>query len=44
MRKAMGQNGAILSSYDFGAFSHIVDAGGGHRLIRPILRAHPALP
>lgn len=41
--KAMGQIGAIIASYDFGAFSHIVDVGGGQgHLIRAILRAHPA--
>ena len=41
--KAMGQIGAIIASYDFGPFSHIVDVGGGHgHLIRAILRAHPA--
>lgn len=41
--KSMGQIGAIIASYDFGAFSHIVDVGGGHgHLIRAILRAHPA--
>lgn len=27
--KAMGQIGAILASYDFGAFNHIIDVGGG---------------
>ncbi|MDQ3075270.1 MAG: acetylserotonin O-methyltransferase [Pseudomonadota bacterium] len=41
--KAMGQIGAILASYNFEAFNHIVDVGGGRgHLIRAILRAHPA--
>lgn len=41
--KATGQIGAILASYDFGAFNHIVDVGGGQgHLIRAVLRAHPA--
>lgn len=42
--KAIGQIGAIIASYDFGAFGHIVDAGGGQgHLIRAILRSHPAV-
>jgi len=42
--KAMGQIGAILASYDFGAFNHIVDVGGGQgHLIRAILRSHPSV-
>lgn len=42
--KAMGQIGAILASYDFGAFHHIVDVGGGQgHLIRAILRSHPGV-
>lgn len=42
--KAMGQIGAILTSYDFGAFNHIVDVGGGQgHLIRAILRSHPSI-
>lgn len=40
--KARGQIGAILASYDFAPFGHIVDVGGGQgHLIRAILRAHP---
>lgn len=42
--KAMGQIGAILGSYDFGGFKHIVDVGGGQgHLIRAILRSHPTV-
>lgn len=40
--KARGQIGAILASYDFGAFNHIADVGGGQgHLIRAILQRHP---
>ena len=40
--KAMGQIDAIIGSYNFGGFNHIVDVGGGQgHLIRAILRAHP---
>jgi hypothetical protein len=42
--KALGHIGPILASYDFGAFGHIIDVGGGQgHLIRAILRAHPAV-
>lgn len=42
--KAIGQIGAILTSYDFGVFKHIVDVGGGQgHLIRAILQRHPAI-
>lgn len=42
--KAMGQIGAIMGSFDFGKFNHIVDVGGGQgHLIRAILQAYPAL-
>lgn len=40
--KAMGQIGAIIATYDFGGFDHVVDVGGGQgQLIRAILRACP---
>lgn len=40
--KARGQIGAILASYDFAPFGHVVDIGGGQgHLLRAILRAHP---
>jgi hypothetical protein len=40
--KAAGQIGAIVASYDFSQFDHIVDVGGGQgHLIRAILRACP---
>jgi hypothetical protein len=40
--KAAGQIGAIVASYDFSQFDHIVDVGGGQgHLIRAILRAYP---
>ncbi len=40
--KALGQIGAIIGSYDFSQFHHIVDVGGGQgHLIRAILRACP---
>ena len=40
--KAFGQTGAIIASYDFAQFSHIVDVGGGQgHLIRAILQACP---
>ncbi len=42
--KATGHIDAILASYDFSAFKHIVDVGGGKgHLIRTILRSHPAV-
>ena len=42
--KAAGQVGAIVSSYDFSRFGHVVDVGGGQgHLIRAILRAHPGV-
>lgn len=42
--KALGQIGAILTTYDFGLFNHIVDVGGGQgHLIRAILRRHPTV-
>ncbi|HVG26930.1 MAG TPA: methyltransferase [Acidobacteriaceae bacterium] len=35
---------AILEAYDFGAFTRMVDVGGGHgALLRSILKAHPQL-
>lgn len=42
--KAIGQIGPIIASYDFGAFDHIVDVGGGKgHLIRAILRSDPSV-
>lgn len=40
--KAVGQVGAIIGSYDFLPFRHIVDVGGGQgHLIRAVLKACP---
>lgn len=43
MAKAQADIGAILQSYDFGAYSTIADVGGGRgHLLHAVLEAHPS--